>query len=78
MDNSSSGNDTSASPSSDTSDASTDNSSSGNDTSASPSSDNSDASPGSGGSQAATIGDCTTTSAPGGWDGVASTSVSLE
>ena len=32
---------------------------------------------GSGSSQAATIGDCTTASAPGGWDGVASTSVSL-
>lgn len=31
---------------------------------------------GSGSSQAATIGDCTTASAPGGWDGVASTSVS--
>lgn len=28
-------------------------------------------------SQAATTGDCTSTSAPGGWDGVASTSVSL-
>ena len=45
--------------------------------SSSMSSDSSNQSSGSGSSQAATIGDCTTTSAPGGWDGVASTSVSL-
>lgn len=38
--------------------------------------DSNSSSGGGGGSQAATIGDCTTASPPGGWDGVASTSVS--
>ena len=38
--------------------------------------DSNQSSGGGGGSQAATIGDCTTASPPGGWDGVASTSVS--
>ena len=42
-----------------------------------PDSTNQSSGGGSGGSQAATIGDCTTASPPGGWDGVASTSVSL-
>ena len=41
-----------------------------------PSDGSSQSSGGGGGSQAATIGDCTTASPPGGWDGVASTSVS--
>lgn len=38
---------------------------------------NSDTATGSSNSQAATTGDCTSTSAPGGWDGIASTSVSF-
>lgn len=44
--------------------------------SSTPNSDSNPSSGGGSGSQAPTIGDCTTASPPGGWDGVASTSVS--
>ena len=43
-----------------------------------PSTSGGDSSSGGGPSQAATIGDCTSTSPPSGWDGVASTSVNLD
>ena len=76
-DNTSPDTDSGSTTSSNGSNQSTDNTSPDTDSGNTTSSDGSNQSTGGGGgSQAATIGDCTSASPPGGWDGVASTSVS--